>query len=277
MVSWANQAQILIYASSHAFSLMEKKDSITIEFERMAVPVYTIDTTFFFYKWDNSQVHLDSIDLTGMADTIQIELINQVAQHFVLPIEGAIVDNFHWRKYRHHNGLDIKLNTGDTVYAAFDGIVRYAQFNTGGYGNLVVLRHYNMLETYYGHFSKILVDADAFVKAGTPIGLGGSTGRSTGPHLHFEVRYLGNAIDPEKLIDWDCGSLTCYQLDIHKELFKNESVKHQHRSNSYYKVRSGDTLSAIARKNGTTIQTICRLNGLKQSSTIRPGQSLRVR
>lgn len=267
------KSQILIYTGSQALTLIERKDSIQMGMEEFFEKTETIDTNYFFYKWDNNNVHLDSVDLSDITDTIYLKLISSVAPHFVLPIEGDVVDNFHWRKYRHHNGLDIRLKTGDTVYAAFDGIVRYAQYNTGGYGNLVVLRHFNMLETYYGHFSKILVQPDAFVKAGTPIGLGGSTGRSTGPHLHFEVRYLGNAIDPEKIIDWECGSLTGYELTLHQGFFKHKKEQQQR---SYYKVRSGDTLTSIARKNGTTVQTLCRLNGLKQTSVIRIGQTLRV-
>jgi murein DD-endopeptidase MepM/ murein hydrolase activator NlpD len=272
----SSKGQILLFFGNNSLALIEHTDSAAIASPESDEEIAERDTTILLFSWDNSRVHIDSVDLSGMTDTINLSLISKSNPHFFLPIEGEIVDNFHWRHTRHHNGLDIRLNTGDTVYAAFDGLVRYAQYNTGGYGNLVVLRHYNMLETYYGHFSKILVTPDTYVKAGTPIGLGGSTGRSTGPHLHFEVRYLGNALDPERIIDWQCGSLTCTEIDIHRDLFKHKFEKPKV-SVSYHRVRSGETLSAIARKYNTSVTTICRLNGIRQSSVIRPGQSLRVK
>jgi len=232
------------------------------------------DTAIFLADWNTSKTHIDSIDLSNITDSIYLVLADKTHPHFALPIEGEVRDNFRWRSTRHHNGVDIRLNTGDTVYAAFDGLVRYAQYNHGGYGNLVVIRHYNGLETYYGHFSKIFADTNQYVKAGTAIGLGGSTGRSTGPHLHFEIRYLGNPIDPEKIIDWECASLNSFEFVVHRDLFKHAR---EMKERAYYKVKSGDNLSAIARRNHTSVKNICRLNGIKTTSIIRPGQKLRVR
>lgn len=233
-----------------------------------------IDTAIFMLDWNTRKTHLDSIDLSLSTDSILLHLVDDPHPHFALPITGAVRDSFRWRRYRHHNGVDIKLNSGDTVYAAFDGRVRYAQYNRGGYGWLVIIRHYNNLETYYGHFSKILVDTNQYVKAGTPIGLGGSTGRSTGPHLHFEIRYLGNTIDPQEIVDWQCGSLQGYEFVVHKDLFKHIREMHQR---TYYRVRSGDNLSRIAVKYHTSVRSLCQLNGMKSTSIIRVGQRLRVR
>lgn len=238
----------------------------------LAIP--SVDTSIFLLDWNTTKTHLDSIDLSASKDSFYLNLASDLHPHFAIPVEGAVRDSFRWRRYRHHNGVDIKLNTGDTVYAAFDGRVRYAQYNKGGYGRLVIIRHYNGLETYYGHFSKILVDTNQYVKAGTPIGLGGNTGRSTGPHLHFEVRYLGNSIDPEELIDWDCNSLQSYDFVVHKDLFKHIQ---EMRQRAYYRVRKGDSLSRIAANYHTTVRNICQLNGIKSTSIIRVGQRLRVR
>ena len=91
----------------------------------------------------------------------------------------------------------------DTVRAAFDGKVRLTRFERGGYGFYVIVRHENGLETVYGHLSRFLVQPDQFVKAGTPIALSGNTGRSTGPHLHFETRFMGVAINPEAIFDFE--------------------------------------------------------------------------
>lgn len=107
-----------------------------------------------------------------------------------------------------HRGIDIKVYTGDTIYAAFDGKVRITKYNAGGWGYYVVIRHPNGLETLYGHLSKQLVREDQIVRAGQPIGLGGSTGRSSGSHLHFETRLLGKAIDPAKMFDFESQDVT---------------------------------------------------------------------
>ena len=90
---------------------------------------------------------------------------------------------------RFHSGIDLDLEVGDNVEASFDGIVKRADY-VSGYGNLVVLKHFNGLETYYAHLSKILVTIGDTLEAGDKLGLGGSTGRSTGPHLHYEIRYF---------------------------------------------------------------------------------------
>src|SRR5690606_35983628 len=103
---------------------------------------------------------------------------------------------------RWHYGTDLKLDTGDTVVAAFDGIVRIAQYDRLGYGHYILLRHYNGLETLYGHLSAYSVKVGDLVKAGEMIGLGGSTGRSSGPHLHYEVRYQGIAINSDDLYNF---------------------------------------------------------------------------
>ncbi|WP_394366610.1 M23 family metallopeptidase [Pseudoprevotella muciniphila] len=129
--------------------------------------------------------------------------IDMTGFHMPTP-SRKVTSNFGYRpKFkRYHKGLDIKVNTGDTIYAAFDGVARVVRYDANGYGNYVVLRHENGLETIYGHMSKHLCKTDDVVKAGDPIGLGGNTGRSFGSHLHFETRFLGEAIDPALLFDF---------------------------------------------------------------------------
>ncbi|MDE6375418.1 MAG: peptidoglycan DD-metalloendopeptidase family protein, partial [Alistipes sp.] len=179
------------------------------------------------------------------------------------------------------------------VYATFCGRVRISTYNNGGYGNLVVIRHDNGLETYYGHLSERLVQPNQWVEAGQIIGLGGSTGRSTGPHLHFETRYYGQAFDPERLIDFKTGMLCRETFLLKKSFFSINSNAGQDFDDEldlekidrgevlpseirYHRIRSGETLSSIARKYGTTINTICRLNNIKSTSVIRSGTSIRV-
>jgi LysM repeat protein len=190
------------------------------------------------------------------------------------PVCGAVNSSFGWRHGRPHNGLDLELETGDAVVAAFDGMVRISEAH-GSFGQVVVVRHPNGLETLYAHLSERLVQVGDKVGAGERIGLGGSTGRSTGSHLHFEVRYLGVPIDPQQLFDVESGDLHSRELAITMPATKSAEKMSQARVAKYHTVRKGETLSAIARKRGTTIKVLCKLNKLRSPDSIKPGQRLR--
>jgi murein DD-endopeptidase MepM/ murein hydrolase activator NlpD len=215
----------------------------------------------------------DTIDLSGYSH----------------PAKYRITSNYGYRHRRMHRGVDLGYPEGTPVAAAWDGIVRISKgtANTGGYGNLVVIRHDNGLETYYGHLSRRLVNPGQMVKAGDIIGLGGNTGRSYGAHLHFEVRYLGNDINPNRLIDfenfqlkYDTMFVSGYSVSVpnpnpNPNVTPNNPPK-QSGSPQYYKVKKGDTLGGIAVKFRTTVSKIKKLNHLR-SDFIRDGQRLRVR
>lgn len=134
-----------------------------------------------------------------------------------------ITSNYGYRArfHRNHYGIDLKGYIGDTIYAAYAGKVRVKRFDANGFGNYVVLRHENGLETVYGHMTRQLVEVDQEVKSGEPIGLCGNTGRSFGSHLHFEMRLLGEAIDPAKLVDI---ANHCVQTDTYVYRSGNNSV-----------------------------------------------------
>lgn len=143
------------------------------------------------------------------------------------PVPGHVTSNYGYRRRfgRIHRGIDLKLSVGDTVRAAFDGKIRLTKFERRGYGYYVVIRHDNGMETVYGHLSRFLVKPDQRVKAGEPIALGGNTGRSTGPHLHFETRFMGIAINPTAIIDFE-NKVT------HKDIFSFNKAVHN-KSQSY--------------------------------------------
>lgn len=217
-------------------------------------------------------------NLTEIQDSVLINLID-TSRIFVLPVVGRKWHGFGPRKRRMHKGVDIGLQTGDPIRAAFDGVVRYAKKNRRGFGNLVVLRHFNGLETYYAHLSKLNVEPGDQVKAGHVIGLGGNTGRSRGAHLHFEIRYCDRPFDPEKIIDFENATLKTSALWINKDLFLMSSKTMLAGTNGpdLYIIRKGDTLGKIAKKNGTTVKALCKLNKIKTTTLLRPGRTLKIR
>lgn len=214
----------------------------------------------------------DTIDLSG----------------YYHPANFRKTSDYGWRHKRMHRGVDLGYPVGTPVAAAWDGIVRISKGNnTGGYGNLVVIRHNNGLETYYAHLSRRLVNPGQIVKAGDIIGLGGNTGRSYGAHLHFEVRYLGLDINPNKLIDFDNFKTKFDTMYVEgysvstpnppsEEQKQAVAAQKPQTSAVYYKVRKGDNLGKIAAKYHTSVSKIKKLNHLR-SDFIRDGQRLRVR
>lgn len=245
-----------------------------------------IDTTGLFEDWDIESIHAyRDVKISDLPEEVDLLLVDS-AHHFAAPFVGRLSSTFKYRKGRAHNGVDIPLRVGDTIRSPFDGVVRYVGGGkaTGGYGNLIVIRHPNGLETYYGHLSEHLVAENDLVAAGEPIGLGGSTGRSTGPHLHFETRYMGKAFDPERVIDFPNGQLRDTMFTIKRHYFNVGSHYGMTDKQSkavtdavYYRVKKGDTLGGIARKYGTSVNAICKLNGISSKKVLQIGQRLRVR
>lgn len=213
-----------------------------------------------------------------------------------------ISSKFGIRHGRPHRGLDLRMPKGTPIYATFSGKVRMAKY-LSGYGNVVVLRHENGLETFYAHLSKVNVKRNDWVEAGDELGLAGATGRASGSHLHFEVRYLGYAIDPEWVINFENGDLRHSVLTF-KKMYLDPSYRYAPQSDNeeeeialadeadrleaerreaelkaakYVTVKSGDTLGAIAARNGTTVSAICKLNGISSKTILSIGRKLRVK
>ena len=176
-------------------------------------------STLYQNTWMSERVKSNTVSLKDIPDQVVLHLCGKTGnEKFCFPYKGLKTSGYGWRWGRPHTGLDIALKTGDKIYAAFDGVVRVAKFN-GGYGNMVLIRHYNNLETLYGHMSEIKVKPGQKVKAGEVIGLGGSTGRSTGPHLHFECRLLYACLDPEWIVDIKNYNLKSKLIKIDKSYF----------------------------------------------------------
>jgi murein DD-endopeptidase MepM/ murein hydrolase activator NlpD len=235
--------------------------------------MYLIPAYRIYPLWDTVTINPYKLDVSKSTDTAHIVLQDEHRCDFSAPFNGRVSSNFGYRRYRLHTGIDIDLNTGDTVRSAFEGRVRITQKHRG-YGNMVVVRHRNGLETLYGHLSKIKVKSGEWVDAGDILGLGGNTGRSYGSHLHFEVRYLGEPLNPNELINFSEYKLKKDTLTITKGTFK---LANEVKQVKYYTVKKGDNLTRIAKKHGTTVQKLCKLNGIKSTSLLRVGQKIRVR
>lgn len=303
---WAQTYRLPGQHSQQSADLLANQDRITnhinlsvdnyINFEEEQEPELDIYTE----GWDSKLVNC----YAGMnvPESAIIDVTN-----FSMPHPGYVTSPYGYRRRfrRMHKGIDLKVNVGDTIRAAFDGKVRITNYERRGYGKYVVLRHTNDLETVYGHLSEFLVEPDQYVKAGQPIALGGNTGRSTGPHLHFETRYMGYAINPAAIFDFAnqtthtdtyTFSKSTYQkarnfdpkanaeyakqyLKEHPNVYARSSKSSSTKSGSASTiiVRKGDSLSKIASRNGTSVNTLCRLNGIKTTTTLRPGQKLKIK
>lgn len=256
--------------------------------------------------WDTGRAHV----AMEVPEEFEIDL-----REFTMPTHSRVVtSNFGRRWGRNHNGLDIKVYTGDSIFSAFPGKVRVVK-NQGrrGYGKYIVIRHTNGLETVYAHLSRQLVKPGQIVESGELIGLGGNTGRSTGSHLHFETRLCGKALNPALMFDFREQDVTGDTYTYRNETYNHESreatakrgkignggytyemvkghakpegkpaVQTETAASSttgvkYHRIRKGDNLYNIARRNGTTVAKLCKINGLKKNAVLRPGQKIRLR
>ena len=227
--------------------------------------------------FDTAAIHLPKLNPATITDPIIIELPKF---SWPTPLSARPTSHFGPRRRRWHYGLDLAQPTGEPIYAAFDGTVRISKRNKS-YGHLVIIHHDNGLETYYAHMSKRMVVAGQQVKSGEIIGLCGNTGRSYGSHLHFEIRYMGNAMNPENVISCETHDLINRTLTLTQESFRKVATRGKGGGGSgstgeWYRVRQGDTLEKIARRNGTTVKRLCQLNGIKETKILHPGDRLRV-
>ncbi len=254
-----------------------KKDSVEIfeeqedEFQQFLDTVFLgVDTCF----WNNKMINSGRFDSKNMQDTIFIPLNDTSLNglQYCHPFKNYVTSNFGPRRYIFHYGVDIKVYKGDPICAAFDGVVRVTKYDRRGFGNVVVIRHPFGLETIYGHLSKILVSPMQKIKAGEIIGLGGNSGRSTGSHLHFEIRYRGEPFDPNYFIDFNEYRLRTDTLILTRANFE---YLVDLRKAKYCTIRRGDTLYKIARRYNTTVEKLCKLNHISRKTILRPGRKLR--
>ena len=272
MVSLSSFSQDLIARQAPIDKKLKTVDSLALQ-KQIRAEQSEYPALSLYPNWNNQYVHAYGNAI--IPDTYTIDLTG-----FHMPTPSTkITSPFGPRWRRMHNGLDLKVNIGDTIVAAFDGKVRIVKYERRGYGKYVVIRHDNGLETVYGHLSKQLVEENQLVKAGEVIGLGGNTGRSTGSHLHFETRFLGIAINPIYMFDFPKQDIVADTYTFRRTQGSKRAGSHDTQvadgTIRYHKVKSGDTLSRIAKLRGVSVNTLCKLNRIKPTTTLRIGQVLR--
>ena len=273
-------------------STLEASRSATSSWNTSEIPADNL------YKGQWRNQYVDAYDNMSAPDSFRVDLSN-----FSIPCKGYMTSNFGRRgRSRYHYGVDLKARTGDTIYAAFDGKVRVKDYEAGGYGNFVVMRHPNGLETVYGHLSKFLVKENQVVRSGQAIGLAGNTGRSFGSHLHFEFRFFGNPINPNFIVDFRnkvphrdtymvtrrsyvktsnsssmvLGGSDSYDDYSNYRKSSNSNNRFVKGDIEYHRVKSGENISKIARRYGISVKKICNLNNITSKTKLKAGESLRV-
>ncbi len=298
----------------------EPIDSIRNEVKYMPGDMIFIPSALLYdHQWENLNIRFRKIDIAGKKDTTLILFNTSPDNNFYFPVKGKLLSPFGYRRRHFHAGVDIKLRHNDSVYSVMSGKVRIAR-RFRGYGNAVVVRHYNGLETVYAHLNKICVKVNDELNAGDLLGLGGRTGRSTADHLHFETRFLEQPINPMAFIDFDYFKLKSDTLILTANTFNklasapnkpsgklkykkgksssaknniskadspgvkstpqkdiaNENDKNKTSGNKYYKIKPGDTLYNIAKKNNTTVDKLCKINGFSKKKILKIGMKIKV-
>ena len=302
LTSTSMQAQDLLARQAPVDKKMKKVDSVALN-RLIYQEMLDNPASDLYDEFDNISTHYRAN--TPLPDEATIDL-----RGFCMPTPSRLItSNFGARWGRQHKGLDIKVYIGDTIRAAFSGKVRVVKYEAKGYGKYVVIRHYNGLETYYGHMSKQLVKENQEVKAGDPIGLGGNTGRSTGSHLHFETRLCGVALNPALMFDFRNQDVTGDFYTFRRSSYAAEAAQatllrgaNASSNNAgrfetdddddtemaiaapeasfapethFHKVKKGETLQSIAKKRGMTVDALCKLNRIGKNIRLMPGQILK--
>lgn len=242
--------------------------------------LYKLDCVYikeheYFNMWETNKLNPYGFNGEHFNGSVTIRLFDQdITGSWHSPLDRTIVtSDFGLRRATWHYGIDIRVKTGMPVYSVFEGVVRITGYDRYGFGRFILIRHKNGLETLYGHLSKSMVVLGQEVKAGEIIGHGGNSGRSTAPHLHFEVRYHGNALDPNKLFDFQENTILSSEYMVNHESFAYLEEANKIR---YHVIRRGDTLSGLSYRYGVSIGKMCNLNGISRNSILRIGQRVRI-
>lgn len=234
-----------------------------------------IPSNSMYDNWDTEHISPYDDELSANDTSVMLTLVDvENLCDFVMPITNPVItSNFGYREGRSHNGIDLDLQVWDPVVASFDGMVRIA-LKHPGYGRVVIIRHYNGLETLYAHLHRLKVQPGDIVEAGQIIGLGGSSGRSTGSHLHYELRFKGKPLNPKHLISFKENKLISDAVELKKQKHSFAALPV---GVEYHTIERGDFMFKIAKRYGITVKELCDLNDMRKSSVLRVGKTLRIK
>jgi murein DD-endopeptidase MepM/ murein hydrolase activator NlpD len=235
-----------------------------------------------YYKSWNSRAAFDYSPQLMQQDSVLVLVLAQpsLGQQYHHPLcektinryFGTVTSPYGWRDGRAHNGVDLELHLYDSVLNMFDGKVRLAQ-NYQGYGKVVIVRHYNGLETLYAHLSKIKVKEGDIIKAGDLVGLGGMTGHASGTHLHLEMRFKGVPINPAHIISFQDRELYADTLIVKR--VKSNYIVYPYNTH-YHVVKKGESPYSIAKRYGIKIEQLCEFNCIEPKTRLVVGQKIRI-
>jgi murein DD-endopeptidase MepM/ murein hydrolase activator NlpD len=239
----------------------------------------------FLSYYPSTCLGASEIELPGINNAIKTSMADSAICEQCSPVKGKVISPFGYRGSHKHTGADIKLQKGDTVRAALSGVVTKAA-PYFGYGNLVILKHENNIETYYSHLSKCLVQEGDSVIAGAVVGLGGRTGRATTNHLHFEIRFSHVPQNPEKYFDFSsnttkepllAGTSIVKRKEEPTPILMEESLQTETTvPDNIIVIQKGDTLYSLSKRYGTTVQQLQELNQLA-STNLKIGLKLKIK
>ncbi|TAF93411.1 MAG: LysM peptidoglycan-binding domain-containing protein [Cytophagia bacterium] len=284
------QKEVNLTVAEDTSSIDEGQTSVVEIIDSVQVGEDWVQVADYYAIWDSKTINPYNLRPLDFEENITLQLYESGKGRFWnLPTsETKVTSVFGPRWGRWHEGMDLDLNTGDPVFSTYDGIVRVVAYDGNGYGRFVLVRHYNGLETLYGHLSKTTVEPMQLVKAGDMLGLGGNTGRSYGDHLHYENRYEGNPFSPALIWDfphqairnqrfvlssraWDHlrgGRSVDAEFDLSKASLKRTVL---------HRVQRGETLASIASKYGLSTAVLAKKNRIRVSHTLRAGQRIKVK
>ncbi len=248
------------------FDLVE---ALHLKIDELRSPAKQYVTDKVYEHWDTDKANPYKEEYASISKDSTLQLF---LDDYVHPIKGVVTSRYGFREGKMHKGIDVDLEVWDTLRAAFSGKVRLAKYY-GGYGRAIIIRHDNGLETIYAHLHRFKVQTGDRVQAGDLIGLGGSSGHSTGSHLHFETRFLGQPLNPETFIDFKTGTLTTNEIVVKRKKYGFACFP---KGAEFYTVKKGDYLHKICDEYGISIKKICELNHMSRNKMLKVGQQLRV-
>lgn len=249
-------------------------DKSIVDQDNSAYPAHSVYCTWNPHvAFGNNENPDDFIELTLTNSETNCDFHHPLSHKAMKRYHGTITSKYGWRKGKNHNGVDLELHQWDSVHNMFAGVVRFSK-RYAGFGKVVIVRHYNGLETLYAHLSRINVKSGDIVEPGDLVGLGGQTGNARGTHLHMEVRYNNVPVNPEHMISFTDRTLTANKFILKKSRHGYIAIPE---GTEVHTVKRGEYISKVAKRYGMSIDSLCKLNNISRKKRLKVGDELLVK